>query len=266
MGHMDRETVIEVDNFSFSSGGKQILKSISFNLQRADYLSIIGPNGAGKTTLLKCLTRVLSGGQGKIEVCGRPLEAYRQKELAKLISYVPQLDGRALPFTVEEFVSMGRYPYLSPFSSLSSEDKEVVREISRQSSIEGFLGRRMDTLSGGECQKVFIAAALAQGAEILLLDEPTSFLDYKHQVEIHKLLKDLNRSFGKTVVTVTHDVNNAVGACNKVLALKAGEVVFQGSAGELLHKDLLESIFETTFLFIEHPQGGMPIIRPEEST
>jgi iron complex transport system ATP-binding protein len=122
----------------------------------------------------------------------------------------------------------------------------------------------METLSGGERQKVLITAALAQGAQILLLDEPTSFLDYKHQVEINGLLRSLNRSEGKTVVAVTHDINNAVLSSNRVLALKKGETVFMGTTQELMKKSLLESIYETSFLFIEHPGKGLPIIRPEE--
>jgi iron complex transport system ATP-binding protein len=258
------ESVIEIERFTFSLGWKVILRDISVSVHKSDFLSIIGPNGAGKTTLLKCLTRILSGGSGTITVCGRSLEAYRQKDLAKLVSYVPQLDGRSLPFTVEEFVSLGRYPYLSPFSSLGEEDKKYVQEIMELTSVAEFAGRRMETLSGGERQKVLITAALAQGAQILLLDEPTSFLDYKHQVEINGLLRSLNRSEGKTVVAVTHDINNAVLSSNRVLALKKGETVFMGTTQELMKKSLLESIYETSFLFIEHPGKGLPMIRPEE--
>ncbi|HUU30353.1 MAG TPA: ABC transporter ATP-binding protein [archaeon] len=258
------ETVLEIENYSLYGGRKQILKDVSLTVRRSDYLSIIGPNGAGKTTLLRCLTRILTGGKGRITLCGRKLESYGQKELARLVSYVPQLDGRILPFTVEEFVSMGRYPYLSPFSSLTDEDKTIVRRILEMTSTARFADHRMVTLSGGERQKVFIAAALAQGADILLLDEPTSFLDYKHQVEITGLLETLNRADGKTILAVTHDINNAVLSCNRILALKDGAVVFQGTAGELMRKDLLESIYDTAFLFIDHPQEGLPIIRPQE--
>ena len=121
------ETVIEIERFTFSLGWKVILRDITVSVHKSDFLSIIGPNGAGKTTLLKCLTRILSGGSGTITVCGKSLETYRQKDLAKLVSYVPQLDGRTLPFTVEEFVSLGRYPYLSPFRRWAKKIKSTCR-------------------------------------------------------------------------------------------------------------------------------------------
>lgn len=257
--------VIEIENFSYAIGTRRILDEVSFRVERGDYLSIIGPNGAGKTTLLRCLNRILPGGTGRVSICGMPLESYTQRALARLISYVPQLDGRALPFTVDEFVSMGRYPYLNPFSPLSGADRRVVREILERTGTLAFASRRVDTLSGGERQKVFIAAALAQGAEILLLDEPTSFLDYRHQVEIHRLLRELNREGGKTVLAVTHDINNAVLACNRVLALKEGAIAFEGSAQELVRKETLESIYETAFRFIENPHSALPLVRPAES-
>ena len=121
------QVIIEISNFSFVRGNTHILDSVSLSVYEGEYLSIIGPNGAGKTTLLKCLIRINSGGEGTITLKERPLISYRQKELAKLVSYVPQSDGRSLPFTVEEFVMMGRYPYLSPFTSINKDDKQAVR-------------------------------------------------------------------------------------------------------------------------------------------
>ena len=183
--------LIEINNFSFAIGSKNILDSISLIVHEKEYLSIIGPNGAGKTTLLKCLMRIYSGGQGTITLKGVPLIEYSQKELARLISYVPQNDGRSLPFTVEEFVMMGRYPYLSPFTSLSKEDKKAVREALELTETVNLMDRHLGTLSGGELQTVYIAAALAQGASILLLDEPVTFLDPKHQDDILMILKKI---------------------------------------------------------------------------
>jgi len=259
-----KEPAIEVDTFSFSFGNKRILNKVSLEVASGDYLSIIGPNGAGKTTLIKCLNRILSGGRGSIKIRGKPLESYSQKELARAVSYVPQADGRQLPFTVEEFVTMGRYPYLRPFSSAGREDREIVNRAMALTATDSLAGRTLDSLSGGERQKVFIAAVVAQRAGILLLDEPTTFLDYKHQIEIRRLLKELNREHGTTIVSVTHDINSAVLTGNRVLALKAGEVVFDGSARELIHPRLLETIYETSFLLMDHPGTGRPIIAPED--
>ena len=144
------DTVIEIRNFSFRFGGTQILNDVSFTVQRGEHLSIVGPNGAGKTTLLKCVDRILTGGVGEIRICGRPLESYRQRELARLISYVPQADGRVFPYTVEQFVLMGRYPYLSPFSPVSKEDHRAVGEALEMTGTTQFTDRMLDTLSGGD--------------------------------------------------------------------------------------------------------------------
>jgi len=254
--------VIEISDYSFRIGRKEILKDISLEVNRGEYLSIIGPNGAGKTTLLKCLDRILTGGEGRIEVNGRPLETYSQRELAKLMAYVSQADERTFPYSVYEFVMMGRYPYLSPFSSVSSEDKEAVRQVLAATGTGEFADRRINTLSGGERQKVFIAAALAQGAKILLLDEPTTFLDYKHQADIQAILARLNRESGATIISVTHDINNAVAMSHRVLALKNGRVEFSGAADRLIDNEVLESIYGLSFSFVEHPKSGGTVIIP----
>ena len=256
-------TILEITGFSFRIGTKEILRNVSFSVARGDYLSIVGPNGAGKTTLLKCLDRIYRGGTGRITVFGRPLPSYRQRELARRLSYVPQADGRIFPFTVEQFVLMGRYPYLNPFSSVSHEDIEAVRRVMERTSIVDFAHRKLDTLSGGERQKVYIAAALAQGAEVLLLDEPTTFLDYRHQAEIRDLLTEVNRNSGVTVVAVTHDVNRAVIDSQRIVALSAGTVVFDGTPAEIMRPEVLQRIYDTSFLLVGHPQGDVPIIAPQ---
>ena len=252
---------IDVRGFSFCIEKKPILRDVSFAVTAGEYLSIVGPNGAGKTTLLKCLDRILVGGTGEITVFGRPLATYRQKELARHISYVPQADGRVFPFTVEQFVLMGRYPYLSPFTSVSREDRQAVRDALAMTHTTEFAGRMLDTLSGGERQKVYIAAALAQGAEALLLDEPTTFLDYRHQVEIRDLLARVNAS-GTTIVAVTHDVNRAALDSHRIVALHCGEIVFRGTPVELMDRDVLRRIYGTELLLVDHPGTGLPVIVP----
>ncbi len=259
------KSAVEVENFCLELGGARILKDISFSVRQGDYVSIVGPNGAGKTTLLKCLNRVLTGGRGDVRIFGQPLEELSQRELARRVSYVPQLDGRSLPYTAAEFMAMGRYPYLSSFSGIREQDRAALREAASQAGILDLLERSLDTLSGGERQKVFIAAALAQGAEIMLLDEPTTFLDYRHQVEVGHLLSELNSQGGKTVLAVTHDLNSALGACNRAIALKQGEIVFDGPPVELLKESRLRDIYRTGFTFIEQPGSGLPFIRPGEA-
>jgi len=254
--------VIELCEFSFRLGKKQILREVSFAVREGEYLSIVGPNGAGKTTLLKCIDRILPGGAGRIEIFGRPRENYAQKEIARLIGYVPQADGRLFPFTVEQFVLMGRYPYLSPFSSVSKEDRQTVCSVMELTGIVQFADRRMGTLSSGERQKVFIAAALAQGAKILLLDEPTTFLDYRHQDEVRTLLEQVNREEGTTIVAVTHDLNSAVLGSDRIVALRDGRVVFCGKPGQLMNQDVLQQVYGTSLLLADHPHAQVPVILP----
>ncbi len=256
-------TILEIDKFSFQIGSKEILRDVSFSVRQGEYLSIVGPNGAGKTTLLKCLDRIYRGGTGKITVFDQPLESYRQRDLARRLSYVPQADGRVFPFTVEQFVLMGRYPYLNPFSSVGHEDMEAVQQVMERTGVDEFAHRKLDTLSGGERQKVYIAAALAQGAEVLLLDEPTTFLDYRHQAEVRDLLAEVNRNSGVTVVAVTHDVNRAAMDSHRVVALSDGSVVFDGTPSEIMQPEVLQRIYGTSFLLVGHPQGEVPIIAPQ---
>jgi iron complex transport system ATP-binding protein len=176
---------------------------------------------------------------------------------------VPQADGRSFPFTVKEFVMMGRYPHLSPFSSFRKHDREVVQDVLALTGSADFADRDMNTLSGGERQKVLIAGALAQEARILLLDEPTTFLDPRHQSEIHMLLQRLNRSHRITIVAVTHDINSAAQWSDRILALRNGSVHYLGSAEALMTNAVLAAVYDKTFLFVNHPQTGRPVVLPD---
>lgn len=257
------ELVIEVADFSYGVAGKSILNRVSFSVERGEYLGIIGPNGAGKTTLLKCLMRINVGGQGAVRIAGRPLVDCSQKELARYLSYVPQADGRLFPFTAREFVMMGRYPHLSPFSSVSSKDDKEVDEALQVTGMSDFADRAVGTLSGGERQKLFVAAAVAQGSDVILLDEPTAFLDPKHQAEIEGMLRRLNKDGGVTLVTVTHDVNSAALQCDKVLALKAGRVAHHGPAAGIMDNSVLQPVFDKEFVFATHPHRNVPVVVPD---
>lgn len=250
--------LIEIENLSLSLAGQTLLHDISLTIAQGEHLAIVGPNGAGKTTLLKCLMRLLQG-SGTIKLLGRRLADYRQKELARLIAYVPQFDGQSLPFTVNEFTLMGRYPHLSPFSAIGPEDQQAVDRALTLTDTRQFMDRPFNTLSAGERQKVLIAASLAQGARLLLLDEPTTFLDPRHQIEIQRLLQRLNRENGTTLLTVTHDINAAIAYCTQIAALKQGGLVFTGNATAFADSHVLETIYQQRFLFAQHPQTGRPI-------
>jgi iron complex transport system ATP-binding protein len=254
---------IEVRNLTYRIGGKEIVRDVSFAVDEGAFVSIIGPNGAGKTTLLKCINRLLTGAGGEVLVQGKPLRRFGQAELAIAIGYVPQGGAEDVPFTVHEFVMMGRYPHLSAFSSPTRADERAVRGALELTGAAELLDRSCATLSGGERQKVMIAAALAQDARILLLDEPTTFLDPHHQLEVLRLLAKLNRDSGVTVLAVTHDLNAAALCSDRVLALRAGRIAFEGGADELMRGETLEAVFGLGFHFVAHPVSGQRLIVPE---
>lgn len=238
-----------------------MLADVSFRIAAGEYMVVVGPNGAGKTTLLRCLVRILRG-EGSIALDGRPLEEYRQREVARLVAYVPQAGNWAAPYTVEQFVGMGRYPHLSPFSPLSPDDRRAVRDAMERTRTLGFADRTLDTLSGGERQQVGIAAALAQGARLLLLDEPTTFLDYRHQAEVLALLREANRETGVTILAVTHDLNHAALEADRALALRGGAVAYSGTARDLMQADVLRRVYGTDLLLVEHPAAPVSVVIP----
>ena len=258
------DPLVRVSDFSYDAGGKRILDRVSFTVHPGEYLSIIGPNGAGKTTLLKCLCRVLRGGEGQLEIRGRSLASYGQIELAKTAAYVPQAGIMAFPFTVSEFVRMGRYSHLGPFSAFMERDVQAVHRALAMTETEDLSERTINSLSGGERQRVWIAAAVAQESEMLLLDEPATYLDPKHQMHILQILQSLNRDHGVTVLSVTHDVNGALAAGGRILALREGSVVFWGSGEELLADKTLEKIYSVPFYILDHPKAGKRVAAFEE--
>ena len=264
---MDPETspdiAIWIEDFSFRIGKQHILKNVSMAVPAGEYVSVIGPNGAGKTTLLKSILRIIKGDQGRIRIFDRPLEEYHQHELAREVAYVPQAGGTVFPFSVWDFVLMGRYPHLSPFSSVGEADHKAVLRALALTGMESFRHRRCDTLSGGERQKAMIAAALAQEARILVLDEPLTFLDPHHQTEVFAILKRINRDSGVTIVSVTHDINTAIRSSTAIYALREGSSIYSGPAAGILDNAVLARIYGTHFHFADHPAGGNPILIPE---
>jgi len=255
--------IIQVRGLSLAIGGKAILRDVSLSVQPGEYLSIVGPNGAGKTTLLRCLLRIVRGASGEVLIAGRRLESYSQRQLACQLGYVPQTIEANLPYTVAEMVMMGRYAYFRPLAPVSRRDRQIVAEVLERTGLTELADRPIGTLSGGERQKVFIAAALAQQAQVLLLDEPTAFLDYHHQAEVCRLLVEANRTLGTTIVAVTHDVNTAVLHSQRIVALRQGEVVFAGTPQQLMHSEVLARIYGSPLLMVLHPTANLPVIVPQ---
>jgi iron complex transport system ATP-binding protein len=245
-----------------SLGDTGVLNGVDLEVGAGELLAIIGPNGAGKSTLLRTLDGLQPSYAGGVEVDGRPVGGYRRRELARVVSFVPQNDVPADDYTVRAFVEMGRYPHLAAWSALTAEDRRAVDEALELTEIEHLTARSMKTLSGGERQRVWIAAALAQGGTILLLDEPTSFLDYRHQVQILDLLGRLHAEGGYTVVAVTHDLNGLVADADSVLGLVDGRVGFSGPPAALFDAAVLARIFGSEFVLIAGGRHGLPFVMP----
>jgi iron complex transport system ATP-binding protein len=250
----------QVSNLSLSFDRKRVLDDVSFSIQTGSHVAIVGPNGAGKTTLLRCLNGLISPDSGEVLLSGRTVDSYPSTELARLVAYVPQAGDAQFPFTVKEFVAMGRYPYLSPFTRLQRQDLEAIDRALEITGLQDLSSRVIATLSGGEAQRLFIAAAVAQGAPTMLLDEPATFLDPKHEREVLAILEKLNREQKVTLIVVTHDLNAAARYASRIIALKEGRVEFSGTGLELMSNTVLEPLFGMSFSFAEHPQGGRLII------
>ncbi len=242
--------------------GAPILSAVDVAVGRGEFLSVIGPNGAGKSTLIRCLAGLIAPRGGEIVLAGRPLGAYSKRALARVVSYVPQADARELPFSVRAFVEMGRYPHLGSWASLRPTDLEAVGTALARTDTLHLADRPVGSLSGGERQRVLIAAALAQGGSVLLLDEPTTFLDYRHQMRILELLESLHSSEGLTIVTATHDLNWTVAVSDSVLALRGGRVLFHGPSAEVFSQDRLEAIFANRFNLVEVGDRAVPLVLP----
>ena len=255
------EAMVEVVGLRVELGGSCVLDQLSFALMPGEMLAVVGPNGAGKSTLLRCLDGLLPVRAGTVTVGGRPIAALSRRELARRVSYVPQGASGLGELGVRTFVELGRYPYLGAWQSPGTEDLAAVGDALRVTETEHLGERRLDTLSGGERQRVLIAAALAQGGRVLLLDEPTTYLDYRHQAQTVELLNLLHRERGLTVIIVSHDLNAVVPDADRVLALRQGRMAYLGPASEFMDPGILLGVFDARFM-LARGEGGQVVVLP----
>jgi iron complex transport system ATP-binding protein len=217
-------------------------------------VGILGPNGSGKTTLLRILSAVLKG-QGELRLNGRDIKTYGKRELSRLFAVVPQESRVNFPYTVAEIVSMGRASSHSPFALEGKRDLEVVRASLELTDSLSLSQRYLHELSGGEKQRVMIARALAQEPEILLLDEPSAFLDLKHQVQIFELLRRLNRERGLTIIAALHDINLAALFFPRLAMLRQGKIYRDGSPKDVLTEKTIEEVYGIRVRIEKDPSG-----------
>jgi len=242
---------VRVENLRFAYRSFE-LRVERLDCEAARITAIVGPNGAGKSTLLKCLARLLPISPGTVFVDGRDIVALRGPERARLMGYVPQEPSFIFNYSVLDFVLTGRAAYLTPFTGPSAADRRVAEEALRFAGLEGDARRPFLELSSGERRLVLIARTLAQRSEILLLDEPTAFLDPRHEVEIMGLLRRLADEKGKTLIITLHNLDLAARAADVMVFIKDGRVVASGPAGEVLTEELLRTVYELDMTILEH--------------
>lgn len=252
------KTVIKTTHLSHSYGNQAVLKDLSFSVNHGDFHVIIGPNGSGKTTLLKVVSGIVKQQSGTIDIFDKPNRAYSRKALARTIALVEQLAPVDFPFSALEVVLMGRSPHLGMLGLEQKKDLEIAQQALEFTGVAHLGNRKLDQLSGGEQQRVFIARAICQEPKIMLLDEPTASLDLAHQIRVMDLMEKLKEEKDVTVVMVSHDVNLAAMYGDTLLLLKAGEVVSNGPPGEVLTFETLEKAYDCTLLVDKSPLGDMP--------
>ncbi len=255
---------LEIKGISFSYGSHPALRDVSFKVEKGEVVSLVGPNGSGKTTLLKCINKILKPKGGVIFLKGDDIKRMDLGRLARFIGYVPQGASYAFPLTVFDTVLLGRKPHIS--WRVSGRDKEIVTEIILSMGLEGLALRQFNELSGGERQKVLIARALAQEPEVLLLDEPTSNLDLRHQLEVMELIRSLVRERGIAAIIAIHDLNLASRFSDRMILMKKGEVFAIGKPEEILTPENIKEVYGIKALVINNPGLSKPYLIPLTST
>ena len=243
-------------------GEKDILQGFNATVCQGEFVGLIGPNGTGKSTLLKCLSGLLPVKSGVITLEAKDNTSYTQRERAQMIAVVPQSFDIDYDFTVEDIVMMGRNPYLSYRTKESQNDYAIVTEAMWATKTLNFRKRLYNNLSGGEKQRVIIARAIAQEPDIILLDEPTSALDIHHQIEVMELIRNLNLKKSMTVVAVLHDINLAARYCNRLILMRDGRVVVDGTPKEVITEANLKKVYEMKMFIQENKLFGKPEIIP----
>ena len=258
--------MLRADNVSFryaeGAEAPTVLRGVTAELRRGEILGILGPNGSGKTSLLRLLSGTRRPSTGAVLLDGMSLDRMSRRLLAQRIAVVPQETHLAFDYTVFEMVLMGRHPHLGLFELEGPRDFAIARDALRATGTTALESRQFNTLSGGEKQRVVIAAALAQASEILLLDEPTASLDLRYQLEVATLLRALNRERGVSIAISTHDLNLAASVCQSLLLMRDGAVIASGTPGEVLTPVNIRALYDVTADVQHHAASGHLVIVP----
>ncbi|MGR4990021.1 Fe(3+) dicitrate ABC transporter ATP-binding protein FecE [Vibrio rotiferianus] len=250
--------MLETQNLSVAYGKHTIIPNLSVSIPKGKITALIGPNGCGKSTLLKTLVRINKPVSGEVMFEGKPLSSYGDKVLARSLSLLPQILVSPEGITVRKLVEYGRSPYVSHWGKLGKEDQVIVEQAMHDTGVFEFADQPVESLSGGQRQRAWIAMIMAQDTEVVMLDEPTTYLDMSHQVELMKLMQQMN-SKGKTVVVVLHDLNLACRYCDHLVVLEKGQLVAQGTPDEVFTETLLKRVFDLKARVFRDPISDTPM-------
>ena len=251
------------EDITLAYDGRVVASNLSVAIPDRSFSAIIGPNASGKSTLLRALSRLLRPESGSVYLDGKRIWELRARDVAKILGLLPQSAIAPDAITVFDLVSRGRYPHQGLFRQWSEDDEAAVFSALDATKTTGLAGRCMDDLSGGQRQRVWLAMVLAQETSLLLLDEPTTYLDIAYQIELLELLAELNAG-GRTVVAVLHDLNHACRFASHVIAMKGGAIVAEGKPAEIITEELVEDVFGLPSIIIPDPVAGTPMIVPKQ--
>jgi iron complex transport system ATP-binding protein len=253
---------LSAESLQLGYGERTIVDGLDLQVPAGRITAIVGANGCGKSTLLRALARLITPRAGRVILDGRTLQTRPTKEIARTLGLLPQAPVAPEGIAVADLVGRGRHPHQRMLARFSARDYEVVAQSLAATGISEFADRPVDELSGGQRQRVWIAMALAQETDILLLDEPTTFLDLAHQVEVLDLLTDLNRDRGTTIVMVLHDLNLAARYADHLFAMCDGRIVASGEPSAVVTRELIGEVFDLDALVVPDPVSGTPIVVP----
>ncbi|HEV7974680.1 ABC transporter ATP-binding protein [Amycolatopsis sp.] len=257
------ETRLHAEELTLAYDGRTVAEDLAVSIPDQSFTVIVGPNACGKTTLLRALARMLKPRRGSVYLDGQVITSYPAKEVARRLGLLPQSSIAPDGITVADLVSRGRYPHQRLLRQWSKEDAAVVSESMRATGISDLAERLVDELSGGQRQRVWMAMALAQETDLLLLDEPTTYLDIAHQMDILDLCAQLHAEQGRTLVAVLHDLNHSARYATHMIAMRDGEIIATGPPEEVVTAENVEAIFELPCRVMPCPETGTPLVIPK---
>ena len=262
---MTDEVRLGARELSLGYGATPIVDGLTVDVTAGAVTAIVGPNACGKSTLLRGLARLLSPSAGQVILDGTDITRLKTKDVAKTLGLLPQSSIAPEGITVADLVTRGRFPHQTMLRQFTRGDQQAVADAMAATGVTSMAGRPVDELSGGQRQRVWIAMVLAQETPLILLDEPTTFLDIAHQIELLELFDELNAEQGRTIVAVLHDLNHACRFAHRIIAMKSGRIVAQGNPSEVVTADLVEQVYGLKCQVIDDPETGTPLVIPRAS-